>query len=42
MSYPRNAASPERLAIGAVSLIADGTVQTSAVVITVRGQGGAR
>jgi len=41
MSYPRNAASPERLAIGAVSLIADGTVQTSAVVITVRGQGGA-
>lgn len=39
--YPRNAASPERVAIGAVVLIADGTVQTSAVTVTVRGQGGA-
>ena len=39
--YPRNAASPERLLIGQVILIADGTVQSSAVVITVRGQGGA-
>jgi len=41
MSYPRNAASPERIAIGAVILIADGTVQTSGVAVTVRGQGGA-
>ena len=39
--YPRNNASPERLAIGQVILISDGTIQTSAVVITVRGQGGA-
>lgn len=39
--YPRNAASPERIAIGAVVLISDGTVQTSGVTITVRGQGGA-
>lgn len=39
--YPKNAASPERIAIGQVVLIADGTVQTSGVTITVRGQGGA-
>lgn len=39
--YPINAASPERIAIGAVILIADGTVQTSGVAVTVRGQGGA-
>jgi len=39
--YPRNNASPERIAVGQVVLIADGTIQTSAVVITVRGQGGA-
>lgn len=38
--YPRNAASPERIAVGAVVLIADGTVQTSAVSITVVPQGG--
>lgn len=38
--YPRNAASPERIAVGAVILIADGTVQTSAVLITVVPQGG--
>jgi hypothetical protein len=38
--YPRNNASPERLAIGQVILIADGTVQSASVVITVRGQGG--
>jgi hypothetical protein len=38
--YPRNAASPERLAIGALVLISDGTVQTSDATITVRGQGG--
>ena len=39
--YPRNAASPERIAVGQVVLISDGTIQTSSVVITVRGQGGA-
>lgn len=39
--YPRNAASPERIAVGAVVQISDGAVQSSAVVITVRGQGGA-
>jgi hypothetical protein len=38
--YPRNNASPERIAIGQVILIADGTVQSESVVITVRGQGG--
>lgn len=38
--YPRNAASPERIAIGAVVQISDGAVQTSGVSITVRGQGG--
>ncbi len=37
--YPRNAASPERIAIGAVVLIADGTVQTSGVSIKVKPQG---
>lgn len=41
MAYPRNAASPERLAIGAVVQISDGAVQTSGVSISVRGQGGA-
>ena len=39
--YPRNNASPERIAVGQVVLISDGTVQSTAVVITVRGQGGA-
>lgn len=39
--YPRNAASPERIAIGAVVQISDGAVQTSGVSISVRGQGGA-
>ena len=33
--YPRNAASPERIAIGAVILIADGTVQTAGVAVKV-------
>lgn len=37
--YPRNAASPERISIGAVVLIADGTVQTSGVSIKVKPQG---
>lgn len=39
--YPRNAATPERIAIGAVVQISDGAVQSSGVTITVRGQGGA-
>lgn len=39
--YPRNAASPERIAVGAVVQISDGAVQTSGVSISVRGQGGA-
>lgn len=39
--YPRNAASPERIDVGAVVQISDGAVQTSGVSISVRGQGGA-
>lgn len=39
--YPRNAASPERIAIGAVVQISDGAVQTSGVSIAVIPQGGA-
>ena len=39
--YPRNNASPERVAVGQVVLIADGTIQSTGVAITVRGQGGA-
>ncbi len=39
--YPRNAASPERIAVGAVVQISDGAVQTSGVSIAVRPQGGA-
>jgi hypothetical protein len=38
--YPRNAASPPRLAIGAVVQISDGVVQTSGVSIKVRPEGG--
>jgi hypothetical protein len=34
--YPRNAASPEPIAIGAVLLTADGTVQTSGVTVRVK------
>lgn len=41
MSYPRNNASPERIAVGAVVQISDGAVQTSGVSVSVRGQGGA-
>lgn len=41
MAYPRNAASPERIAVGAVVQISDGAIQTSGVSIAVRGQGGA-
>ncbi len=39
--YPRNAASPPRLSIGAVVQISDGAVQTSGVSIKVRPEGGA-
>lgn len=39
--YPRNAVSPERVALGQVILIADGIVQSTGVAVTVRGQGGA-
>jgi len=34
--YPRNAASPEPIAIGPVILIADGTVQTSGVTVRIK------
>jgi hypothetical protein len=39
--YPKNAASPERISVGAVVQISDGVVQTSGVSITVTPQGGA-
>ena len=39
--YPRNAVSPERIAIGAIVQISDGAVQTSGVSIKVMPQGGA-
>ena len=39
--YPINAASPERLDVGAVVQISDGAVQTSGVSIKVKPQGGA-
>ena len=38
--YPRNAASPERISIGPVVLIADGTVQTSGVTVRIIPFGG--
>ena len=38
--YPRNAASPERISIGPVVLIADGTVQTAGVTVRVLPFGG--
>jgi hypothetical protein len=38
--YPRNAASPERISIGAVVQISDGTVQTSGVTVRVLPAGG--
>lgn len=37
--YPRNAASPERIALGAVVQISDGAVQTTGVSIAVKPQG---
>lgn len=36
MSYPRNAASPEPIAIGAVIQISDGAVQTSGVTVRIK------
>lgn len=39
--YPRNAASPERIAIGAVVQISDGAVQTTGVSVKVMPQGAA-
>lgn len=39
--YPRNAASPERIAVGAIYLIADGTIQTADAAVRVMPQGGA-
>lgn len=39
--YPRNAASPERIAVGAVVQISDGAVQSSGVSIKVKPQGAA-
>ena len=38
--YPRNAASPPRIAIGAVIQISDGAVQSSGVSVVVRAEGG--
>lgn len=38
--YPRNAASPERIAIGAVVQISDGVIQTAGVSVSVHPQGG--
>jgi hypothetical protein len=40
VSYPRNAASPERVSIGAVVQISDGAVQTSGVAVKVIPFGG--
>lgn len=40
MSYPRNAISPPRIAVGAVVQISDGVVQSSGVSIAVRPEGG--
>ena len=39
--YPKNAASPQRIAVGAVVQISDGAVQTSGVSVSVLPQGGA-
>lgn len=38
--YPRNAASPPRIAVGPVVQISDGAVQTSGVSVVVRPEGG--
>lgn len=39
--YPKNAASPERIAVGAIYLLADGTIQTTGASVRVMPQGGA-
>jgi len=39
--YPINNASPERIAVGAIYLIADGTIQTADALVRVMPQGGA-
>lgn len=39
--YPRNAASPPRIAVGSVVQISDGAVQTTGVSVVVRPEGGA-
>ena len=39
--YPRNAASPPRIAIGAIHLIADGSKVVSDALVVVRPEGGA-
>lgn len=39
--YPKNAASPERIAVGPVVQISDGAVQTADVLVKVMPQGGA-
>jgi len=39
--YPINAAAPERIAVGSIYLIADGTIQTTGASVRVMGQGGA-
>jgi hypothetical protein len=41
MSYPRNAASPPIVAVGAIYLIADGTIQTSGASVRVKTGSGA-
>ena len=38
--FPRNAGTPPRIAVGAVVLIADGTVQTADVLVKVTPEGG--
>jgi hypothetical protein len=38
--YPRNAASPPRIAVGAVVQISDGAVQASGVSVKVKPEGG--
>ena len=41
MSYPRNAASPPVIAVGAIYLLADGTIQTTGASARVKTGGGA-
>lgn len=39
--YPKNAASPERIAVGAIYQISDGAIQTAGASVRVMAQGGA-